>query len=171
VLVHTSTGPVKAEGFHGDLSIDGDTSQVEVRDSQGQVHVRTVGGPITLVNLRNGHVEATSVSGAVTLNNVTGHMVTVNTTAGPIAYSGDCAGAGQYALSSHSGNIDVSLPGSASVDVNARSLTGSVEDDFPLKPLAQASAPQGKAFAGISNTGAASLRLRTFSGKIRVKQQ
>jgi DUF4097 and DUF4098 domain-containing protein YvlB len=173
VMVRVSTGPVKVQGLNGDISIEGENSPIEVRDSNGQVHARTVGGPITLTNLHDGHVEAMSVSGQVTLNNVSGRVVTVNTTAGPITFSGDCAGGGQYSLSSHSGNIDVSLPASASVDLSARSVTGSVEDGFPLKPAAQplAAQDQGKAFAGTSNAGASSLRLRTFSGKIRVKKQ
>lgn len=173
VMVRSSTGPVKVQGLNGDVSVEGDDSPIEVRDSDGQVHARTVGAPITLTNLHRGHVEATSVSGQVKLHDVSGNVVTANTTAGPIIFSGDCADGGQYSLSSHSGAIDVSLPASASVDVSARSVTGSVEDEFPLKPLARASATldQGKSFAGTSNTGASSLRLRTFSGKIRVKKQ
>jgi DUF4097 and DUF4098 domain-containing protein YvlB len=173
VMVRASSGPVKVQGLNGDVSLEGENSPLEVRDSNGQVHARTVGGPITLTNLHDGHVEATSVSGQVTLNNVSGKVVTANTTAGPITFSGDCAGGGQYSLSSHSGNIDVSLPASASVDLSARSVTGSVEDEFPFKPPAHPTMAldQGKSFAGTSNGGASSLRLRTFSGKIRVKKQ
>jgi DUF4097 and DUF4098 domain-containing protein YvlB len=157
----------------GDVSVDSDNSPVEVRDSNGQVRVRTIGAAITLDNLHGGHVEATSVSGPVTLHGVSGKMVSVNTTAGTISFSGDCAGGGQYALSTHSGDIDVALPESASVDVSAHSVTGSVQDNFPLKPLPQASlaANQGKSFSGLSNSGASSLRLRSFSGKIQVKKQ
>lgn len=173
VMIHASTGPVRIQGVNGDLSIDADNSPVEVRDSIGQVRVRTVAGSITLANLRQGHVEATSVGGQITLNNVSGHVVSVNTTAGPITFTGDCTGGGQYGLSTHSGSIEVSLPATASVDVSARSVTGSVEDDFPLQPAAHSALAlnQGRSFAGTSNAGAASLRLRTFSGKIRVKKQ
>jgi DUF4097 and DUF4098 domain-containing protein YvlB len=173
VMVRASTGPVKVQGLNGDISVEGENSPVEVRDSNGQVHVRTVGGPITLTSLRDGHVEAMSVSGEMTLNNVSGKVVTANTTAGPISFSGDCAGGGQYSLSSHSGNIEVALPASASVDVSARSVTGSVEDGIPLTPPPHptAAVDQGKSFAGTSNAGASSLRLRTFGGKIRVKKQ
>jgi DUF4097 and DUF4098 domain-containing protein YvlB len=171
-MVRVSAGPVKVQGLNGDISIEGENSPIEVRDSHGQIHARTVGGAITLTNLYDGHVEAMSVSGPVTLNNVAGKVVTANTTAGPITFSGDCAGEGQYSLSSHSGNIDVSLPASASVDLSARSVMGSVENEFPLQPPAHPTMAvnQGKSFAGTSNAGASSLRLRTFSGKIRVQK-
>lgn len=173
VMVRTATGPVQVQGINGDVAIDSDTGKVEVRDSSGHVRARSVGGPIVLTNLKNGFVEATSVGGQVALNNVSGTLVSVNTTGGPIIYSGDFGGGGQYNLSSHSGTIDVSLPGSASVDLTARTVTGTVEDDFPLQAPAHPTAAldQGKSFAGTSNAGASAVRLRTFSGRIRVKKQ
>ncbi len=172
VTIRTATGPVKVQGVTGDISVDSDTGAVEVRDSSAHIHVHTVGGPVTLTDLKDGFVDVRSVGGQVTLNNVSGKLVTVNTTGGAIAYSGDFGGAGQYTLSSHSGNIDVALPANASVEVSARTVNGTVENDFPLKAAAHpAFAPQqGKSFAGMLNTGASAVRLRTFSGTIRVKK-
>ena len=172
-MIRTASATVQVQGVGGDVSIDTDTGEVEVRDSNGHVRVRTVGGPMTLSNLKDGFMEATSVGGPVTLNNVAGRVVSVDTTGGAINYSGDFAGGGQYSLTSHSGNIDVNLPARASVDVTARTVTGTVENDFPLQapvhPIMALS--QGKSFAGTSNTGASAVRLRTFSGRIRVKKQ
>jgi DUF4097 and DUF4098 domain-containing protein YvlB len=76
-------------------------------------------------------------------------------------------------LVNHSGNIDVALPASASVDLSARSITGSVENDFPLRAKSHTALTisQGRSFAGTSNAGASSVQLRSFSGKIRVKKQ
>lgn len=173
VAIHAATGPVKTEGVNGDLSIDADTGQVEVRDvSNAHVRVRTINGPVTLTNVR-GNVEATSVGGQVTMDNVTGTQVTANTTAGGIRYTGDFAGGGEYSLSTHSGNIDVALPASASVDITARTITGSVQNNFPLQPDVHPAIPlaQGRSFAGRANAGASSARLRTFSGTIRVQKQ
>ena len=87
--------------------------------------------------------------------------------------SGDCSGGGDYSLSTHSGNIDVTLPPSASVDITARSITGAVEDGFQLQSDSHPTMPitAGKSFAGHANSGAASLHLRSFSGKITVKKQ
>ena len=173
LVIRSATGPVQVQGINSDVAVDSDTGKVEVRDSNGHVRVRTVGGAITLASLKDGFVEATSVGGQVTLNNVAGKTVAVNTTAGPISFSGDFAGGGQYSLSSHSGNIDVALPASASVDVTARSVSGSVENDFPMNPPAHpiTASAQGKSFAGTLNSGASSVNLRTFSGRIRVKKQ
>lgn len=173
VMIQTASGPVQVQGVDGDVSVDTDTGTVEVRGSNGHVRVRTVGGPILLSDLKDGFVEATSVGGPVTLNNVAGRVVSVNTTGGAIGYSGDFGGDGHYSLTSHSGNIDVSLPASASVDLTARTVTGTVENDFPLQaPVHPTMAlTQGKSLAGTAHAGASAVRLRTFSGRIRVKKR
>ncbi len=172
IIIRTATGPVQVQGFTGDISVDSDTGTIEVRDSNGHVHVRTVSGAVALTDLKDGFVEARSVGGQVTLNDVSGKVVSVNTTGGPIVYNGDFGGGGQYTLSTHSGNIDVALPATASVDVSARTVSGTVENDFPLKePVHPAFTPQqGKSFAGQLNSGASAVRLRSFSGRIRVKK-
>ncbi len=172
VIVHTASGPVEVQAVNGDLSVDTETGKVEVRDSSGHVQVRTVAGPITLGNLKNGAVEATSVTGSITSNGVSGKVVKLDTTGGMISYTGDFAGGGQYSLSSHSGDIDVALPAGASVDISARTVTGTLENNFPLKTTPGSPTPDhGKSFAGTSSTGASTVRLQTFSGKIRIKKQ
>jgi len=154
--------------------VEGDAAQVDVRDVRNaHVHVRTISGPVTLGSINNGHVEVISLSGNVQLEAVSGPKVAVNTAKGSIRYNGDFGEGGEYMLVNHSGNIDVALPAFASVDLNARSITGSVENDFPLQQKQHSSfvPSPGHSFAGTSNTGASSVQLRSFSGKIRVKKQ
>jgi DUF4097 and DUF4098 domain-containing protein YvlB len=174
VTVRAPGGPISAEKLHGDLSLEGDAAQVTVRDISGaHVRVRTIGGPVILTNISNGFVDVTSMAGNVQLESVTGPKVTVNTTKGAIRYNGDFAGGGDYLLVNHSGDIDVTLPASASVDLSARSITGSVQQDFPMQQKQHPSfaITEGRSFAGTSNSGASSVQLRSFSGKIRVKKQ
>jgi DUF4097 and DUF4098 domain-containing protein YvlB len=172
VTVRAPSGPITAEKLHGDLVLEGDAASVEVHQiSNAHVHVRTISGPVKLSNVSNGYVEITSLNGNVQLDAVTGPRVLVNTAKGSISYNGDFGGGGEYMLVNHSGNIDVALPASASVDLTARSINGSVENDFPLKQKSESgfiASQGGRSFAGTSNTGASSVQLRSFSGKIRV---
>ena len=175
VSVRGSTGPYSAERLRGDVILEGDLAKVEVRDvSDAHVHVHTVDGPISLTNVSGGHVEITSVGGDVELLNVTGPKVTVNTTNGNIRYTGDFGSNGDYSLTNNFGNIDVSLPASASVDLTARSMKGSAISDFPLEQSKRRTTfplTAGKAFAGTANSGASSVRLRSLSGTIRVTKR
>ena len=60
--------------------------------------------------------------------------VQVISTSGSINYIGDFGDRGEYRLTSHSGNIEATVPESTSADVSARSVRGEVHDDIPLQP-------------------------------------
>lgn len=174
LTVNTATAPITASGISGDLTLSSDTGEITLKDiARSHVHVRSVTAPVNLDNVSLGHVEVTSSGGAVKMVDVTGPKVNVATGAGDIAYQGDCSGVGDYLMTTHSGNIDMRLPQTASVDLNARSVSGRVENDFPLKaskhPMFVPKA--GSSFAGTSNSGSSSVELRSFSGRIRVTKQ
>ncbi len=174
LTVHSSAGPISIEKVSGDISADGDLANIDVHDvGGGHVHLRTLKGIITVSNVTDGHVEISSVSGPVTLNNVSGPNVEVNTTNAVITYAGMFSNNGDYEFTTHSGDINVTLPANASVDVAARSVNGKVENDFPFRPKQHVPFPvtSGRAFAGTSNSGASSVQLRSYSGTIRVKKQ
>jgi hypothetical protein len=174
VSVNTGTAPIAVDGLSGDLSLSSDTGQVTVRNvARVHVQVRGVTAPVSLTNVSLAHVEVTSSGGAVDLVDVAGPKVYVGTTSGNISYRGDCSGSGQYSFTTHSGAIEVTLPETASFDLSARSINGSVENDFPLTEKAHNSfVPKaGRSFAGTSNSGSSSVELQSFSGRIRVKKQ
>ena len=173
VTLRSSTGPLRAEGLHGDVSLEGSQANVEVRDvSDAHVHVKTLNGLVRLNNIHNGHVEVTSVSGDVVLHSVSGPLVQVNSTSGKIRYDGDFGSSGEYYLASHTGDIEASAPNDASIDVTARSVRGKVENDFLLEPKHTPFVVKaGSAFAGTMNKAASSVRLFSFSGKIHLKKR
>jgi DUF4097 and DUF4098 domain-containing protein YvlB len=173
VTLHSTTGPLHAEKLSGDVSLEGATAIVDVREiSDAHVHVRTLNGPVTLTNIHDGHVEITSVSGDVVLNSVSGPLVQVNSTSGRIRYDGDFGSGGQYSLTTHTGDIEASAPADASIDVTARSVKGKVENDFPLEPKHTPFVIKaGSAFAGTIGQAASSVRLLSFSGKIHLKKR
>lgn len=173
VVLHSGTGPIHAEKLHGDLLLEGNTADMDVRDlSDGHVHVKTLKGPVTLTNVTEGHVEITSVSGDVALNSVSGPLVQVNSTTGNILYDGDFGESGEYSLMTHTGNIDATTPALASIDVYAHSVQGKVENDFFLEPSPTSLAARaGSAFAGTVGKAASSVKLLSFSGRIHLKKR
>ncbi|MBS1850121.1 MAG: DUF4097 family beta strand repeat protein [Acidobacteria bacterium] len=173
VTLQSSTGPLHVEKLNGDVTLEGATAEVDVRDlSGGHVHIKTLNGPVTLTNVRDGHVEITSVSGDVVLNGVEGPLVQVNSTSGKIHYDGNFGFGGQYSLTSHTGDIEALAPPYASIDVTARSVRGQVENDFPLEPKHSSFvAKAGSAFAGTVGKAASSVKLLSFSGKIHLKKR
>jgi DUF4097 and DUF4098 domain-containing protein YvlB len=174
ITIDSGSGDIRVENVRGNVTVDSEEGQVEIRGvTGGFVQVQSVNGGITVQNVQKGRVQLTSMGGNLQLNGVSGSNVSAKSTTGSITFNGDFAGGGDYLLANHSGDISVTLPASASIDLTARSIQGSVENDFPLQKPAHTSfqLKEGKAIAGTSNSGASSVELRSFSGKIRVKKQ
>lgn len=176
VMLHSSTGPLHAEKLRGDVTLEGSGATVDVRDlSDAHLHIKTLNGPVTLTNVQDGHVEVDSLSGQVTLDRVTGPLVQVISTSGNISYFGDFGDSGEYRLTSHSGDIEATVPQSTSADVTARSVRGEVHDDIPLQPKPHTwfAVKEGRAFMGTMGRAAVSstVVLRSFSGRIHLKKR
>lgn len=174
ITVSTATAPINADGLTGDITLSSDTGKITVSGvGRSHLNVRSVVAPVELSHVSLGYVHVTSSGGGVQMMDVNGPKVNVATGSGNITYQGDCSGVGDYLMTTHSGNIDVSLPETASVDLDAHSASGTVENDFPLQAKKHpVFVPKsGSSFAGTSNSGSSSVELRSFSGKIRVKKQ
>ncbi|HLZ40400.1 MAG TPA: DUF4097 family beta strand repeat-containing protein [Candidatus Sulfotelmatobacter sp.] len=176
VTLHSSTGTLHVEKLRGDVTLEGASATVDVRDiADAHVHVKTLNGPVTLTNVQQGHVEVDSLSGNVTLNEVTGPLVQVISTSGGISYIGDFGDSGEYRLTSHSGDIEALVPDSTSADVSARSVRGEVHDDIHLQPKQHVPyvIEKGSAFWGTMGHAAVSstVVLRSFSGKIHLRKR
>jgi len=176
VTLHSSTGPLRAEKLHGDMTLEGAAANVDIRDvNDAHVHVKTVNGAVTLTNVQGGHIEVDSLSGEVTLDQVNGPLVQVISTSGPINYTGDFGSGGEYRLTSHSGDIEATVPDGTSADVSARSVKGEVHDDIHLQPKSHTWFPiqEGRTFVGTMGRAAVSstVVLRSFSGKIHLRKR
>jgi len=174
VTVRSTSGVLHVEQLAADVNIEGDSAQVEVRDiNNAHVHIKTLNGPVTLTNIRYGHVEVSSVGGDITMQSVSGPLVEISSTSGRIRYDGDFGIGGEYKLTSHTGDIDATIPADASVDVTARSVKGDVQNDFPFHAKTHNSfvPVPGRSLVGTAGKAASSVLLRTFSGRIRLKKR
>jgi DUF4097 and DUF4098 domain-containing protein YvlB len=173
VSLHSSTGPLSAERLQGDITLEGTDAIVNVRNIEnGHVHVRTMRGPVTVSDVRNGHVEISSISGDVHLKSVTGPSVQANSGSGKIFYDGDFGSGGDYKFTTHTGDIEALAPVYVSANFRAHSVVGQVQNDFPLQPQhSRFSIEAGSSFFGTAGKAASQVVLRSFSGKIRLKQR
>lgn len=172
LTLHSDNGRMHAEKLHGDVTVADNDGPIEVIDcAGGHVHVRTLNGAVSLNNV-HGHVEIMSVGGDVLMNGVTGTLVAVNSNSGKIEYEGDFSGEGEYAFTSHTGNIEAVAPAYASIEVLARSTNGLVQSDFSLEPKHAPFLVRGSNYlSGTIGKAASSVKLFSFSGKIRLKKR
>jgi DUF4097 and DUF4098 domain-containing protein YvlB len=172
ITLHSDNGRLEVEKLRGDVILAGNDGAIDVTDcAEGHVHVRTLTGPVNLTNV-HGHVEIMSVGGDVIMHGVSGTLVAVNSNSGKIEYDGDFGEEGEYAFTSHTGSIEAVAPGYASIDVLARSTNGSVQSDFSLEPKhAPFILKSANSLSGTLGKAASSVKLFSFSGKIRLKKR
>jgi hypothetical protein len=170
VSLRSSDGTLRAEGLCGDIVLEaltGSAEAINIRDAH--IQVKTLSGPISLTDIRNSHLDVHSVSGNVGVHDVTGSSAEVNSGSGRITYEGDPGAAGEYLLTSQSGDLDVSIPASALVEIRSRSINGEADQDFPKGDGASAMGPRNLLLKpGL--TGSSRFVLRSFSGRIRLKR-
>jgi DUF4097 and DUF4098 domain-containing protein YvlB len=170
VCLRSSDGTLRAQGLRGDVVLEAASGSVEVMDvSDAHLHVKTLSGPISLTDISNSHLDVHSVSGDVNLRNVTGPSVEVNSGSGRITYDGDPGRVGEYLLTSHTGDLAVSIPASAWVEIKARSIKSQSDPEFPKynsTPAAGQTSLLGKPAKMLGSR----FELRSFSGKIHLKR-
>ena len=170
VSLRSSDGTIRAQGLRGDVILEAAAGSVEVSDIRdAHLHVRTLTGPISLTDIRGSNLDIHSVSGNVSLRNVTGPSVEVNSGSGLISYEGDPGPVGDYLLTSHSGDLDVSIPASALVDIKARSIKGEADPDLPIANGFSA-ARTGNLLLKPGTITGSRFELRSFRGKIHLKR-
>ena len=169
VTLRSSDGTLRAQGLRGDVVLEAASGSVEVTDiSDAHLHVKTLNGPISLTDIHNSHLDIHSVRGNVNLHNVTGPSVVVNSGTGRITYDGDPGRVGEYLLTSHTGDLEVSIPANAWVEIKAHSIKNQPDPDFPSVSSLPA---MGETLLGKPGKIVGSrFELRSFSGKIRLKR-
>jgi hypothetical protein len=170
VSLRSSDGTLHAQGLCGDVVLEAASGSVEVTDiSDAHLHVKTLSGPITLADIRNSHLDIHSVRGNVNLHNVAGPSVEVNSGAGRITYDGDPGRVGEYLLTSHTGDLEVTIPANAWVEIKARSIKSQSDPDFPSVGSVPALGQTSLLGKSVKILGSR-FELRSFSGKIRIKR-
>jgi DUF4097 and DUF4098 domain-containing protein YvlB len=170
VILRSSDGTLHAQGLRGDVILQAETATVEASDiSEAHLHVKSLSGPINLVDIRNSRLDVCSVSGDVTLHDVTGGLVEVNSARGRINYDGDPGPEGEFRLTSLSGDLYISIPTNASVEISSHSVNGESDE---YRPKRGGASPRGSGNRFLKPTLANASRfvLRSFKGSIHVSR-
>lgn len=170
--IHDPQGAVRIDSVKGDTSVESLGGTITVADSAGHLSIRSVGGNIEVIR-SSGRVEAYSINGSLHFVNPASTRLRGTTTSGTIVYEGDFAPGGDYILSDYSGDITVLCPSSASFELDAKTVRGKLDNQFPLVPRgpARSFVPPGNSIFGTQGSGQATLEVTSFSGTIHVRQK
>jgi hypothetical protein len=170
VSLRSSDGRLQAEGLRGDVILEAATGAVDVTNiADGHIHVKTFSGPVTLRDIRHSHLDIFSVGGDLNMHNVTESSVAAHSGSGRITYDGDPGTSGDYALTTHNGDLDISIPANTSVEIKSRSLKGEADQSVASLDTIPATG-QKNHFITPRGTAVSRFILRSFKGRIHLKR-
>jgi DUF4097 and DUF4098 domain-containing protein YvlB len=164
---------ISAETVHGDVSAKGGEGLVSLRSVQGSVSLTGAKGRLEVysvnagveVSASSGEVTAETVNGDVTLDGVDASSVTATSLNGDVAYNGPIKSSGRYALSTHNGDITVTVAEGTSASVSVSTFNGEFESAFPVTLT---ETRKGKRFNFTIGGGSAQVTLESFQGTIQL---
>jgi DUF4097 and DUF4098 domain-containing protein YvlB len=164
ISVETVEGEVKVTGGDGLISLRSVQGSVSLRGARGRISVNSVNEDLEVSN-STGEIMAETVNGEIALQGVDAATVDASTVNGDIAYAGPIRNGGRYSLSTHNGDITLTVAEGASANVAVSTFNGEFESEFPV-PLS--GTRKGKGFNFTLGSGSAQVTLESFQGTIQL---
>lgn len=143
------------------------TEGVDLTGLRGDAEGYSVAGDVRVTDVRGGVIDAASISGDITFDRIDAADVYAGTLSGDVVFIGVVRPSGEYSFLSHTGEITVTLPRGASVDLNVAAPKGQVASSVTLTP----STHSRRRFSGRVGSGAAHMTVNTLNGEIRIQNQ
>lgn len=157
VVLESVNGEIVVEGAHGSVEVNGMAGGVTIRDCSGDIVAESVGGPLTLEGITSADVEAGTVGGT-------------------LRYEGSIERGGRYTFGTHGGEIILVLPPGMDARVDAMTLAGRIDVDYPgapdeAVPVEGIPGMREMELSFTSGQGSARIEVETFGGRISIRSQ
>ncbi len=172
VSIRDVNGAVHTQTVSGDVDLRGGSpSEIDLRSTSGDVTVES-SSTATRAHSISGDVHIAGVRGRATIRTVSGECILsggdftgmeIETVSGDVVFQGAVTGQGTFEVQSHSGDVTLHLPATTGAEVEMRSTSG----DLVIDMGSGRKSAERELDARIG-PGGARLRLRSFSGDVRV---
>ena len=167
VNVQSVEGAVEVNGGRGNISLQVVDGAITVRNADGKISVNSVDGTVAITDSR-GAMRIESVDGDVTLRGIDSDDVSVNVVDGNVIYAGTIHDDGRYFLSTHDGDLSVTIPRNTNARISIATFDGDLVSDIPIQLEGDFSQ---KRFSFTIGTGRALMELSSFDGEIRLTRE
>lgn len=148
VSLHAVHGEIDLSGASGRIDVSSVNEEIRLRDVQGDIRAETVNGDIDMTGIRSSSAHAATTNGDVT-------------------YEGPIAPDGRYRLTTHNGDISITVAESANATIRVATFQGDFEADYPVRLVGSI---ENKEFTFTMGSGSARIELESFGGSIHVRQ-
>ena len=155
-FVRTVSGNIRLSSVH-DPNVQTVSGDVVVKQSSGKISLRTVSGKVDLDGGRGASLFCKSVSGDVKMKKVDVSTLRIRTMSGDLTIDG-LRVKKDSRLSTFSGQLTLTFVQPKSMKLVTKTMSGVISSKYPI----------GKVWQRVSGQPHAVIRLRTFSGDIKV---
>jgi DUF4097 and DUF4098 domain-containing protein YvlB len=131
ITAETVQGEITVEGGDGLISLQSVEGPVSLRGARGRIEVHSVNEDVEISN-SSGDISAETVNGEISLVQVDATGLAATTVNGDIDYDGPIRSNGRYALSSHNGDLTLTMTPATSAAVSVSTFNGEFESEFPV---------------------------------------
>jgi hypothetical protein len=158
ITVHGSPRELRAESMDGAVTVDGSPSWMRVKTATGDIALH--GGE---------DIGASTTSGTIDARDGEVERAKLESTTGAIRFALTLARGASVEMETHSGPIDVQLSRKSAVEVDAATVTGTIENAW--SKLSPAIGHEGRGMTLSTGAGQVDGRivLRSFKGKITLR--
>jgi hypothetical protein len=179
VNIEGAGAEVNVETVGGDITVKGGSGAVTLRSIEGEIIVENASGKVQATTVNDsiqvrgvsGDVIAETTNGDVVVSNSKASNLEVSTVNGDVRFEGPTADKGLYRVTTHNGDIRVSLGQQANATVFVRTFGGDFSSDFPVTlPEGMSNRDGNKRFNFTLGGGSARVELQSFQGDIHVSR-
>jgi DUF4097 and DUF4098 domain-containing protein YvlB len=147
------------ESMDGAVTFSGDAAFVKMKTATGNISFTGRGEDMTL----------TTVSGTVTVDGggrAPIERARLESVTGPITFGADLTRAADVRFDTHSGSIDLRLAPTAAVEIDAATMTGTIENHWNGRRAI--AGREGRGMELGTGSGGARIQIRSFKGNVRL---
>ena len=161
-------GSVRVICSPAELQVESMDGSVTIEGSPGWLRAKTATGDLVL---RGGSEDAaiSTVSGAVRVGDGRFERIKLTSVTGPIVFAGDLARAATLDVDTHAGPIELRLPARPDADVDAATVTGTIENSLTARRPIAGREGRGMELGFSSGSGSARIIVRSFKGNIYLR--
>jgi putative adhesin len=161
-------GSITVAGTPRELNIESMDGNVRVQAGASWLRVKTATGAI---DVRGGSEDAglSTVSGTIHVADGRYERAKLETVTGDVDYAGEVGYKGSVDITTHSGKIDLRLPPKPNIELDAATVTGTIENGVTRSAPVPGREGRGMELGFSSGNGDTHVVVRSFKGNVALK--
>jgi DUF4097 and DUF4098 domain-containing protein YvlB len=161
-------GSVTVQGTPRELNVESMDGDVRVQAGASWLRVKTATGN---VDVRGGSEDAgvSTVSGTVRVSDGRYERGKLETVTGEVIYDGEVGNKGSVDITTHSGTIELRLPSRPNLELDAVTVTGTIENGVTSSRPIPGREGRGMELGFSSGNGDTRIVIRSFKGNVALK--